>query len=86
MIHLAVASAVIVLLIAASGSGDYELVVLDNEWAPICVKTEHMCNEARAAIIAGRSFLAAPNMQTLCVPHPDCFPKRSNCIEGFNCR
>ena len=77
----------VVLAVAVAGSGDYELVVPGVD-AVICAKSRKVCDEARNAIRDGRWRIdgVSSGAPILCPPHPYCFPARSNCIEGYNCR
>ena len=75
-----------VLVAAASGSGDYELVTIPPADEPICAKSLVTC---QAAVKAVRDFGLFADLRIIkmkCAPRPDCFPERSDCIVGYNCR
>lgn len=80
---LALAIAALVLTVAAhSQEGDYELVLPGEV---ICAKSYSTCLVAQKAIARGLWPIVPAATQTLCLPHPDCFSPRSNCIIGYNC-
>ena len=72
----------------AASANDYALIVEGSNLAPICAKSKATCEEARIAVFRGWFLGDVVNRfaSTRCVERPGCFPGRSNCIEGFNCR
>ena len=71
-------------LAAASGMGDYALI-LPNQ-PPICAKSEATCETAREAIRTGQWPIARPQVETGCIPAPNCFSAESLVIKGHNDR
>ena len=73
-----------VLVAAASGSGDYVLVLPDGE--RVCAKSAETCSAAQEAIRRGWWPVAAPEADTVCSPAPGCFPAPSLVIRDYNDR
>lgn len=79
--------AVLAIGFVLAGATDWELVVpsLPAADAPICAKSEAVCETARDAIRSGRLDLGVrPDVTTACVPHVDCFSYESDFIAGYN--
>ena len=71
-----------VLVAAASGSGDYVLLLPSGE--RVCAKSAETCAAAQDAIRRGWWPVAAPEAETVCEPSPACFPPSSLVIRGNN--
>ena len=74
-----------VLVAAASGSGDYELVTLPPADEPICAKSLPTCEAAMKAVRDLNLFADLRIIEMRCEPRPGCFPERSLCIKGYSC-
>ena len=81
----AIFAAALVLVAAASGTGDYELVTVPPAPEPICAKSLATCQAAMDAVRDLGLFAELGIAEMRCVPHPGCFPERSNCIKGYSC-
>lgn len=78
-------AAAVVLLAAASGSGDYVLVLPERGVAAgSCAKSAETCEAARRAALAGWLPGVPAGTQGRCEPRPECFAPSSNTIPGFN--
>lgn len=85
-----VAAALIVLGIAASGSGDYEFIARwpSGEEMHACAKAPfaglNPCEDARLGHWQPLGRPPIGEAVTLCVPHRECFDPAENFISGFN--
>ena len=86
MNHPEAAIGLSVLVAAASGSGDYELVTIPPAEAPICAKSLATCREAMTAVRDFGLFADLRIVEMACVPHRACFPPESLCVAGYNCK
>lgn len=76
----------VVFLVAASGSGDYVLVMPERGIATgSCSKSAETCEAARQAAYAGWLHGVPAGTPSRCEPSPGCFTAESLCIRGYSC-
>jgi len=86
-LHPAIFAVGLVLAVSAAGSGDYELTLIPSGEV-VCATSAEAC-EAAVRALRLRLWIPLGEERTTdgtCTPLPNCFPERSRCIRGYNCR